>query len=298
MSLASTSSDIEPRLPPELERRIFELAALSHKHVIPPLLQVARRTLIWIDPLLYRVIVWDDLHDTEEKARESFAALRALRSKTAHFVHTAVQHVIIYFHGGSDHSTVDMDELLQRCTGGISFVCAGAYVTPRLLPILERIQVRRLSIHLQGLFEGHTVDLHHPLFSSVTHLYPFDSVGSPNDKDPFYLQLSLLPALTHLHVNVDFPYDAFSAVLAAFTRASWFCTCIMSGQAGSVALWVIDFWTRAEEFIVRKARGEIEAKLSLSKLEEEVELGGVRYTTTTSTVQFLYGVVRFGDRRE
>jgi hypothetical protein len=239
--------------------------------------------------LLYRVIIWDDLRHTEEEARETSAALRALRSKTAHFVHIAVQHVIIYFHGGSDHSTVDMDELLQRCTGGISFVCAGAYVTPRLLPILERIQVRRLSIHLQGLFEGHTVDLHHPLFSSVTHLYPFDSVGSPNDKDPFYLQLSLLPALTHLHVNVDFPYDAFSAVLAACRSLRVLATVWHPSRRGAAhkladnppvtdsrfvvlhmhyewtswersALGEIDFWTRAEEFIARKARGEIEGR--------------------------------------
>jgi hypothetical protein len=42
---------LEPRLPPELEMRIFELAAeaLSHPRRILPLLQVARRTLIWSD---------------------------------------------------------------------------------------------------------------------------------------------------------------------------------------------------------------------------------------------------------
>jgi hypothetical protein len=133
------------------------------------------------------------------------------------------------------------------------------------------------------------VDLHHPLFSSVTHLFPFDTLGSPHDKDPFYLQLSLLPALTHLRVNDDFSYDVFSAVLATcrslrvlatvwnlYRRGaahklannppvtdSRFVVLLMYDEWTSwerSALGEINFWTRAEEFIGRKARGEIEGR--------------------------------------
>ncbi|KAJ7289570.1 hypothetical protein C8J57DRAFT_1706372 [Mycena rebaudengoi] len=214
MSLASTSPDVEPRLPLELERRVFELAALSNQRAILLLLQVARRTLIWIEPLLYRVVVWQQSYSTEKKGRETSAALRALQSKPAHFVHTAVRHIIIHSGDHTNHPTEDMDALLRRCTGGIAFVAGGAYVSPLLLPILEHIRVRRLSIRLDNLFQGRTVDLHHPLLFSVTHLCSFDTMASLRDKDPFYLQLPLLPALTHLCVNVSFPHDALSAILA------------------------------------------------------------------------------------
>jgi hypothetical protein len=55
-SLTSTTmSSREPHFPPELERRIFELSALSHQRVMFSLLQVARRTLIWSVLVLARI---------------------------------------------------------------------------------------------------------------------------------------------------------------------------------------------------------------------------------------------------
>ncbi|KAJ7234800.1 hypothetical protein C8J57DRAFT_1531299 [Mycena rebaudengoi] len=278
---ANTSPDLEPRLPPDLERRIFELAAHSHRHVIFPLLQVARRTFIWLEPLLYRVVVWDETHPTEEQVRKAYAPLKALHSKPPHFVRTAVRHVIIHSRSHTNHPNMDMDGLLLRCTGGISFVAGGAYVTPRLLPILEQIQVQRLSIHLKTLFQGRIVDLQHPLFSSVTHLYLFDSSSV---QQPFYLQLSLLTALTHLRVPEHVPYDALSANLAECRSLrvvvavsdshrfrnppvtdSRFVTLLMHDSWSGFkrgALSGMDFWTRAEEFIASKARGEIEGHSS------------------------------------
>ncbi|KAJ7289563.1 hypothetical protein C8J57DRAFT_1278035 [Mycena rebaudengoi] len=278
---------LEPRLPPELEMRIFELAAeaLSHPRRILPLLQVARRTLIWIEPLLYRVVSWDVAYAQKQTSAAS-AALRALRSKPAHFVHTAVRHVIIYAVDNSGLSTQDMDEVLGRCTGGISFVSSSRYVTPRLLPIFARIQVQRLSISLQHLFEGSAVDLAHPMFSSVTHLFPFGDM-TPSPEHPFYLQLPVLPKLTHLCLGSGFPPAASPVILANcrslcvavtlwsprrrkaaqnFTHDSpvpdpRFVVLDVKDDWGSwerYAYGEIDFWTRAEEFLARKANGEIE----------------------------------------
>jgi hypothetical protein len=226
--------------------------------------------------LLYRVVVWDHVHHTEKQARKAYAALQALHSKPAHFVHTAVRHVIIHSGDRTNHPTHDMDELLLRCTGGIDFVAAGAYVTPRLLPILEQIQVQRLSIHLKNLFPERIMDLHHPLFSSVTHLHSFDL----SIQEPFHLQLSQLPALTHLRVHTYFPYTVLSAILAecrslrvvvtvSDLRAasnspvtdSRFVALIMRGGWTMLEFGArsgIDFWTRAEEFLASKVRGEIE----------------------------------------
>jgi hypothetical protein len=42
----------KPILPPELEREIFELAAISHPECAVRLVLVAHRTLIWLVPTL------------------------------------------------------------------------------------------------------------------------------------------------------------------------------------------------------------------------------------------------------
>ncbi|KAJ7928326.1 hypothetical protein B0H13DRAFT_2311607 [Mycena leptocephala] len=44
-----------PAFPPDLEREIFGTTALMYPGEMPTLLRVARRVLIWIEPLLYRV---------------------------------------------------------------------------------------------------------------------------------------------------------------------------------------------------------------------------------------------------
>ncbi|KAF8647849.1 hypothetical protein AX16_006517 [Volvariella volvacea WC 439] len=52
--------DLEPWFPPEIEREIFELAAMSNLRYAPTLVRVARRVRVWIEPMLYRVIVKAD----------------------------------------------------------------------------------------------------------------------------------------------------------------------------------------------------------------------------------------------
>ncbi|KAJ7921925.1 hypothetical protein B0H13DRAFT_140548 [Mycena leptocephala] len=47
----------DPRLPPELERTIFEIVALSRPSGIPNLMLVAARVKAWIEPLLYRIVL-------------------------------------------------------------------------------------------------------------------------------------------------------------------------------------------------------------------------------------------------
>ncbi|KAJ7058943.1 hypothetical protein C8F01DRAFT_1371089 [Mycena amicta] len=51
-----------PTLPPELERVIFELSAWNDRTTTLSLLLVARRVHIWIEPLLYRVLLISDLY--------------------------------------------------------------------------------------------------------------------------------------------------------------------------------------------------------------------------------------------
>ncbi|KAF7300730.1 hypothetical protein MKEN_01297800 [Mycena kentingensis (nom. inval.)] len=48
----------DPRLPPELEREIFELLAYNCAPMRYPLLLVARRVFAWIEPTLYETLVF------------------------------------------------------------------------------------------------------------------------------------------------------------------------------------------------------------------------------------------------
>ncbi|KAJ7443899.1 hypothetical protein B0H11DRAFT_452304 [Mycena galericulata] len=45
------------QVPPELERQIFEISALSRPRAIPRLMLAAWRVKEWVEPLLYRTIV-------------------------------------------------------------------------------------------------------------------------------------------------------------------------------------------------------------------------------------------------
>ncbi|KAJ6571193.1 hypothetical protein B0H19DRAFT_1372372 [Mycena capillaripes] len=56
LELKSTSFD-EPRLLPELEREIFEIAAVSRPMSISTLMLIAGRISDWVEPPLYRVVI-------------------------------------------------------------------------------------------------------------------------------------------------------------------------------------------------------------------------------------------------
>ncbi|KAJ7865394.1 hypothetical protein B0H13DRAFT_2562180 [Mycena leptocephala] len=203
--------DLIPAFPPEMEREIFETSALMHRRGIPSLLRVARRVLIWsslcfqnslwqlilnfrIEPLLYRVI--RVTKDNEE------AIFNAIRSKPADFLLNTVRH--LYLNRANDVSR----RILEVCTGVVNLALDGR--DPSLLPILANMRLRRLSTFIHGLYDG-PVDLKHPLFTSITHLDLFDtqSVGL----DEILVQISTLPALTHLALDYEASRDVVETLL-------------------------------------------------------------------------------------
>ncbi|KAF8649087.1 hypothetical protein AX16_006034 [Volvariella volvacea WC 439] len=51
----------EPRLPEELERIIFEIAAREDRsRMLPTLLQVARRVREWLQAIIYKTVILED----------------------------------------------------------------------------------------------------------------------------------------------------------------------------------------------------------------------------------------------
>ncbi|KAJ7863290.1 hypothetical protein B0H14DRAFT_3444159 [Mycena olivaceomarginata] len=150
-------------LPVELEREIFETAALSDPRSILTLILVAHRVKVWIEPLLYRVVSHHP-------------------SSTPTFGTSALA------------STVSPDELnaiLTKC--GNSIVNLGLF--HRTLPL------RRLSADLEPLFGGCAIDMGHRVFSRLTHLDLFDINDYASPQDDWPARFAQLPALAHLSFN-------------------------------------------------------------------------------------------------
>ncbi|KAJ6592517.1 hypothetical protein B0H19DRAFT_1245385 [Mycena capillaripes] len=145
--------------------------------------------------------------------------------------------------------------------------------------------LRRLAIALCPLFGGSvSVDLAHPAFRSITHLDMFDAIDG---LDSVWPQISTLPALTHLALHRSAPrhIPIMMTVLLECPRLElllilWslyaeshyasqqiphvydvrfvmgmYNSYIVDWEAGAKGL--PDMWSRADDFVARKRRGEI-----------------------------------------
>ncbi|KAJ7629215.1 hypothetical protein DFH06DRAFT_1480526 [Mycena polygramma] len=200
------STTVCPRLPPELERAIFEVAALTEPAMIQTFLRLARRFRIWTEPLLYRVI-WVDSHPHADK---TYAAFDSLDAKPAGFFKNAVRHM--YMDETSHFSRTEARTLLGLCENLTDLTVLGRFAEPGLLPILATIQLQRLTVDLADLFGGRdAIDFGHPLFTSITHLHIWDQCVAHEAE--IYSRVVVLPALTHLCVNENKSLSLFRAIL-------------------------------------------------------------------------------------
>ncbi|KAJ7661943.1 hypothetical protein DFH06DRAFT_1042846 [Mycena polygramma] len=266
------ASESYPFFPPELEREIFETAAEQYSETIPELFLVAHRVHGWIERVRYRVVTPEGQFFTC-----SFRTLlRAVQSNTKppSFFHDCVQHLFTETSGGDQ-----LEKIISVCSGIQSFVGfqPGMYIPPSL----GATRPRRLSLFLKDLVDCMDGDLARPMFTSLTHLDLFDVLRT---RDDVLSRLSLLPALTHLAVW-DSAEVSPAAVLSRCSRLEALVHMHDSPQSeanDSVSVddprvvcmaipdedyeedWVIgtrggsDFWARADLFIARKRRGEIE----------------------------------------
>jgi hypothetical protein len=207
------------------------------------------------------------------------ALQKATKSKPPEFFHDAVHHLVI-----ESSYNCPFGELLALCTGVINFGSNQQFTNPALLPILATMRVRRLSLNLNALFGPETIDLKHSLFQSVTHLDMF-RVERVAEVLP---DLPALPALTHLCLDSDLTRDIILPVLEicprlvlllvmwasyAFEKSLYAAArvpCVydvrfvigmykhywQDWEAGARGL--PDSWSRADDFVARKRRGEID----------------------------------------
>ncbi|KAJ7059712.1 hypothetical protein C8F01DRAFT_217943 [Mycena amicta] len=131
-----------PRLPRELEREIFELAAEIHPSTVAVLLRVAHRVQEWTEPFLYRTI--------RVRTSQSFETFQhVLRTKPPNFLAASVRHVLFEAREGcTDEICL---EIISKCPGithigtTINFVGPKALAAFQTLPNLTHLAARSSS---------------------------------------------------------------------------------------------------------------------------------------------------------
>ncbi|KAF7340534.1 hypothetical protein MSAN_02124900 [Mycena sanguinolenta] len=272
-----------PHLPPELERTIFELAAISRPSSIPTLMLIAHRVKQWVEPLLYRVsficrIIPGKMHDFPSLPLE--VLLSAIDKKPPSFFKWSVTH--IYLEGGSD-TEPDLSVLptiLAACPRVVDLMFFGQSDTSYRVALDQLECLRRLTIEVEPLFAPNTIDFTVPLFHNVTHLELLDDCDEISAD--IGTALALAPALTHLScarlfrlpvsifhariraiatlqcivyfifrrlVECPDPHDARMVCIDRFdSRSDW-----LRGAASGK-----DYWAFAEEFIAAKRAGSVD----------------------------------------
>ncbi|KAJ7615762.1 hypothetical protein DFH06DRAFT_1108000 [Mycena polygramma] len=158
--------DVEPRLPPELECSIFEMAALSCPSSIPALVRVAQRVKYWVEPILYRVVFLRSPGSPTKKLIPHHIErlpliprdllLQAIRHKPPSFFASAVKHVFL------DDSPATLRLQLSEvgtilgacsCLSSLFVSCSRVLDSLQFIPVLDRLEcLRHLSINLESLF--------------------------------------------------------------------------------------------------------------------------------------------------
>ncbi|KAJ7171305.1 hypothetical protein C8R46DRAFT_1262592 [Mycena filopes] len=283
-----------PRLPLELERLIFEVAALSRPIGIPTLMLVAWRIKNWVEPLLYRVLCIGDNIDACKKY--GFPVItpevlcRAFDSRLPTLFARGVESLLVNCHPGR-LSSATLSAILSACPA-ITTLCT--YYSSPVKGSLEAMAslrtLRRLSLNVWGLFSPADVDFAHPLFQNITHLELFedwdDELAAEVDFS-LYTAIIDLPSLSHIAFNNTSLCNAMEPLFLTHARLRCFVCLSFRGYMSETRLasllpgphrpefvhisqtevvgdWIRgvqtgeDYWALAEEFIAAKRAGKVD----------------------------------------
>ncbi|KAF7368013.1 hypothetical protein MSAN_00867100 [Mycena sanguinolenta] len=201
----------EPRLPPELEHRIFKIAALARARCIPALMLVAKRVKAWLEPILYRVVFLkdstldyiDDLRDLGLPAFTPDALEKRSQNFCSHVRHLFIDDALV--------GETALESWLLACTGATNLYAWFDCNPEILLSINSLTNVRYLTIHVRSLC-GTTVPF--PLFLTITHLELFDFTADES-MDRICRNIAFIPQLTHLSLNPPLDSRLSHAALCA-----------------------------------------------------------------------------------
>ncbi|KAJ7213440.1 hypothetical protein GGX14DRAFT_618676 [Mycena pura] len=280
-------------LPPELEFKIFKLAALSRPASTPTLMRVAWRVKQWVEPLFYRTLAIGEEVIDGLPACDMQTLTRIIQTKSPAFLADAVRNVMLRY-----QEPYDAHVILSACPG-----IENLYLTPlfrhpthHTLPAFDVPSLRQLYCHLDNVFDLYSIDpFVHTTLAPITHLEMFDDPGTierhgPMRDIPLGTRLSVLPHLTHLALNLDHAIiwvcvqvlaecaclrvlvvfcenewqeegrDAGSEVLASDVRG------VMMSLRNYLKDWQRgiltgnDYWARAEALIAKRISGEVDRR--------------------------------------
>ncbi|KAJ7100924.1 hypothetical protein B0H15DRAFT_464811 [Mycena belliarum] len=272
-----------PAFPQDLERHIFEIAALCRPRSISTLVLVAWRVKEWVEPLLYRTVVvgdvafcfWESYPDGLKP--DPWRALINRRTPAARLA--SVRNLQI------DGTDLVGDEHLDNWPGTVA-LCPGLQnLWLSKVPFgsdvyaLKNLLLRRLHCEDDGIFASFSPT--HRFFSQLTHL-EISHIKEPPILGIWLDRLSLLPQLSHfsftgtgllhickhllqacsllsvlVHLHNWRPYP--SALWDYFQDTRFVNLKIDSGEEWMRGIHTgMDYWKRAEILIEQRRSGEIE----------------------------------------
>ncbi|KAJ6473392.1 hypothetical protein C8R47DRAFT_719190 [Mycena vitilis] len=182
--------EVVPSLPPELERCIFQCAALSRPVDIPTLMRVAWRVKNWVEPLLYRTMV------VGIKAIDGIPQYTPTKFSRSTDFGQAVRNILITTSKCETMSMLmhlfpSMENLYLKFHGALPNVAHGGFNCLKQLYASPRVFLA--VVHPTG--SAH--------FANLTHLELFLGMAPDRDESPTenlarWTVLSKLPKLTHL----------------------------------------------------------------------------------------------------
>ncbi|KAJ6448785.1 hypothetical protein C8R47DRAFT_1266999 [Mycena vitilis] len=270
-----------PLLPPELERQIFETTAELYPGSVCRLLCVSKRVYEWIEPIKFKTVTSVGTH-ASCPISVLWSTIES-NTKPISFFGRSVRH--LYLQPGGPFGLHLVLSIISTCSGleslWLGHLPHGNDSNELLLLYLAVLRPRRLSIYLAALLEKQTQCL--SMFTFVTHLDILDRLFMiPEHKIPSWTSfLALLPALTHLLGFLE-PKLA-TEILASCPNLKVLVlhqglrpahdlpviddiryVCMLNADiADCYEDWIVgvrggvDFWARADAFVAKKRRGEI-----------------------------------------
>ncbi|KAJ7194792.1 hypothetical protein C8J57DRAFT_1423604 [Mycena rebaudengoi] len=298
---STMAEEVPPTLPFELERRVFETAAFSRPVSVPAMMLVAWRVKLWVEPLLYRTLVFTEsnrlLDSLPVLTQEMFK--RIVRTKPI-LLRDAVRNVMIRYEGYVYEA--DVADIVHACLGieNLNFeinpstdLGMGEYgLDESYITGIQTLPLRRMHCDLLQLFDwaiGQPSRL--SLFTHLTHLDLFYWFNQANSTAEARTRLGDLPQLTHLSVpshtsnsgtpilahllDVCKSLRALIVLAAPLTPPTDEIAFLAENDVRFVTVWPhdriadwqrgaltgIDYWTRADEHIARRLSGEVDRRM-------------------------------------
>ncbi|KAK7062034.1 hypothetical protein R3P38DRAFT_684916 [Favolaschia claudopus] len=265
-------------LPPELEREIFEICALSQPRAIITLLLVAQRVKYWIEPLLYRTMALE----YPIKARRNFTSdfvLSSIRTKSSIFLQQSIRHLA--FCRTNDDFDAKADIILAACPRVENLLILD--LPYKRVQCIAHLSLTRLYAPCEALLR--TLPPTHAFFSRLTHFAVFWGLYEMSEGE-ICAALAALPQLSHLSFSHPHFIRICPTLLAMcnslrvlvsllwdvplgrrgdeLARDGRFVMMKLKGAA-PIEDWYKgaecgeDYWSRAEVFIARRRAGQIDA---------------------------------------